>query len=282
MASSSRLPAQRCRTSSESGLARARVAETQFAAIGRPVDRGEVRENLVAVVGRRREHRRDRSRRHSRLQLARPARPARPEPRPAARNQRQARSRSPAGPDPGGDQFRRADRLDRADPGRRHVLPRRTGQRPRDAQGPLRGVPDSAVAVDLDQAEHGHRSTPSSSSTRTRAGTALDARPEHFGPASARGRDGQPPFGQPFGGAGPPASIVSIGARLARNRPGSDGYRGRLIPSFTLTTAGNGTSNVSSTPAYSRPAAIRPAPDLKPLDPGHARHPSACATRTGT
>ena len=60
-------------------------------------------------------------------------------------------------------------------------------------------------------------------------------------------------------------------ARLARSRPGSDGYRGRLMPSLTLTTAGSGSLNASLRRPVSRP---RPGPSgghLKPLDPGHAR-----------
>ena len=34
----------------------------------------------------------------------------------------------------------------------------------------------------------------------------------------------------------------STAARLARSRPGSDGYRGRLMPSLTVITAGSGSS----------------------------------------
>ena len=60
-------------------------------------------------------------------------------------------------------------------------------------------------------------------------------------------------------------------ARLARSRPGSDGYRGRLMPSLTVITAGSGNSKVSSAAPVLPPGPDPSGGDLQVLDAGHAR-----------
>src|SRR5262249_23231397 len=112
--------------------------------------------------------------------------------------------------------------------------------------------------VQLDQAQHGHDRTPSSSSSATRAGTASVPVPRTsarlVSPGGTLSRSLRRPSGRHSG------ADCSIAARLARSRAGSEGYRGRLTPSSTEITGGSGMSKIPSVPRYSRRArALAPA-----------------------
>ena len=74
----------------------------------------------------------------------------------------------------------------------------------------------------------------------------------------------------------------SISFFFARIRPGTDGYRGRLIPSRTATTAGTGTSNISQPPGASRRAVTVPEPISSPFAPVTIGRSRAVATRIPT
>ena len=83
--------------------------------------------------------------------------------------------------------------------------------------------------------------TPILTSRSTTAGGRLGTAPEDLDrrPLLLRDAQARPSTGPAEDHAG---SIRSISFRFARSRPGTDGYRGRLRPSLTDTTAGNGTS----------------------------------------
>src|SRR6202521_1990663 len=74
----------------------------------------------------------------------------------------------------------------------------------------------------------------------------------------------------------------SISFFFAFSRPGSEGYRGRLIPSFTVSTAGSGTSAVSQPDSVWRGTVHRPAVIPHALMPVTHGRSSASATRTPT
>src|SRR5207248_2630716 len=74
----------------------------------------------------------------------------------------------------------------------------------------------------------------------------------------------------------------SIGFCFARTRPGSEGYRGRLRPSLTVSTAGRSTSNTSRLGPASRSAIARPSTTSRPFTPVTHGRSSACATRRPT
>src|SRR5579875_532692 len=240
---------------------------------GKTGHRAEMRQDLVAVVGARSDH------------------GARPD------LVRQAGQGTGPGLRRVAVQFRRADRVHLADavPGQlgqagllvaerhaQHLLAgiRGPGQPPGQGQRPQRRL-RGAVAVPLDQAEHGHDSTPSSSSSATRAGTASVPWPRIRAsrrPASGTcSRSARSPSGRQAGTRRP------ISARFARSRPGSEGYLGRLMPSFTVTTAGSEKAKISSFPRYSRRAVTAP-PGVTErfLMPVTHGSPSTCATRTPT
>ena len=83
-------------------------------------------------------------------------------------------------------------------------------------------------------------STPSSSSSATRAGTASTPDPSTSARLRVCAGTRSPRLRSPSGCQA--GRLTSMAARLARSRPGSEGYRGRLMPSLTLTTAGSGRS----------------------------------------
>src|SRR6266516_6260306 len=83
-------------------------------------------------------------------------------------------------------------------------------------------------------------------------------------------------------GSGRAGSSRSSSCFLARSRPGSDGYRGRLIPSLTLRTAGSGSSNISQPPEASRRTVSVPSAMSIPFTPVTHGRSSAAATRTAT
>src|SRR5205807_9962419 len=95
----------------------------------------------------------------------------------------------------------------------------------------------AVLVLDVDER---HATSPARRSTSTTAGAAAGPCPRIsawlVSPSGSFSRIFSTPGAVRFG------LRVSSGFRLARRRPGTDGYRGRFSPSFTVTTAGNATS----------------------------------------
>src|SRR5439155_8106119 len=158
------------------------------------------------------------------------------------------------------------------------VLRRRrgsAGQRER-----LQGLVGQPAALVLDERQEHPGTSPSSRITLAARPAASGLVPRIstrlFDPPGTRSRTLRSPL------PGHDGSDRAMGAFLARSRPGTDGNRGRLIPSFTATTAGSGSSKTSHPPEASRRKTTRsPATSMRLIPVTHGS-PSAWATRTGT
>src|SRR4029079_12464783 len=115
----------------------------------------------------------------------------------------------------------------------------RRGELPPEAQAFERGRHDRAAVV-LREHQDGAHATPRSTRTSTTAPAAPGPSPSTIRCDACSGGDRSSTSAWPPGS--PTASSASTTALRDARRPFIVGYRGRLMPSFTPTTAGSGSS----------------------------------------